>query len=106
MTKIPPEEYICCEIMKEQFINNCEQHGIDCPDKVLLYREKTRTFLLEGRNATYIARYCPWCGKNFPTDLSDVYYDLLEKLGFDWISAPNTIPEKYKTAEWWKERNL
>lgn len=106
MTKIPPEEYICCEIMKEQFINNCEQHGIDCPDKVLLYREKTRTFLLEGRNATYITRYCPWCGKKFPTDLTDTYYGLVEEWGLNWLSDSDNVPEKYKTAEWWKERNL
>lgn len=59
----------CCDAAKGQLEYYCEQHGYDCPDKVLEFRPayKDEHFDLPARfqliapNAAYRAKYCPWC---------------------------------------------
>ena len=34
-----PEEFVCCDIMREQ-TRKCSQHSFDCPDYVVKYSAK------------------------------------------------------------------
>jgi hypothetical protein len=47
--------------------------------------------------------YCPWCGKILPKSLRLEFAAELEQLGYDGIFDEN-IPDKYKTDEWWREK--
>ena len=47
--------------------------------------------------------YCPWCGQKLPQDLHDLYYATLDEMGYE--PHDENIPEKYKTDEWWRERD-
>jgi hypothetical protein len=51
----------CCPTAKQQLEYHCEQHGYDCPDQVLRYY-KNGAFILLAANASYVAKFCPWCG--------------------------------------------
>lgn len=51
---------ICCDIMKDQLTMNCEVHGLECPDKVVI--RGSQGPLLQSPNATYVLHFCPWCG--------------------------------------------
>lgn len=57
----------CCATAKQQLENTCEQHGDECPDQVLRYHPENDQqydwFALEAANASYKAKYCPWCGE-------------------------------------------
>lgn len=53
----------CCGTAKQQLEMFCDQHGWDCPDKVLtLWSDKS--FILKAENADYGIEFCPWCGQN------------------------------------------
>lgn len=62
----------CCAFSKSQLEHYCEQHGDRCPDVGLTYQKKYKDewidmdakFVLLAENATYIATFCPFCGKN------------------------------------------
>ena len=58
--------------MEKQLTNNCEQHGLDCPDNVIqagkfINSDEDKWFLVAG-NADYNFRYCPACGKEIPKE--------------------------------------
>jgi hypothetical protein len=56
-TAVPP----CCDTMAHQLTHECPQHGVDCPDKVVVRGSSGRLFL-RSPNATYTMTFCPWCG--------------------------------------------
>ena len=95
-----PEEFICCDGMRGQS-KKCSQHSFECPDNVVKYKANSRSFYLEGVNATYILSFCPWCGEKIPESLHDQRIDILEKLGIDEFDEAH-IPEEYKTDTWWR----
>ena len=96
-----PKEFICCDGMRGQS-EECSQHSFDCPDHVVKYKAKSRSFYLEGVNATYILYFCPWCGKKVPERLQEQRVDILEKLGIN-VFDEEKIPEEYKTDIWWRK---
>ena len=51
---------ICCQTMDWQMKDQCEQHGIYCPDKAIKFSGDQ--FFIVAPNSTYNANYCPWCG--------------------------------------------
>jgi hypothetical protein len=54
--------------------------------------------------------YCPFCGKRLPKELSDEWFDILEKeYGLDLPLTSkqyDRIPAEFLTDEWWKKRGL
>ena len=55
--------------------------------------------------------FCPWCGTKLPSDLSELWGDILEKeYGLQdpgWLPPRSKkIPSEFKTDEWWKKRGL
>jgi len=56
----------CCNAMKRQLDHTCDQHGKNCPDRVVLKSglpDGSYRFLLNAENAAYDFTYCPWCGE-------------------------------------------
>ena len=45
---------------------------------------------------------CPWCGTTLPKDLSDEWFEEIEKLGCQ--DSHDDIPEKYKSWDWWRNK--
>lgn len=58
----------CCVVMKNQLTDRCEQHGVDCPDKVVLRSKSVFNdsgIYLRAINAEWVMHYCPWCGSKW-----------------------------------------
>lgn len=53
----------CCPVMKSQLSYDCDQHGASCPD-VVITKNARGDYFLNSKNATYTAKFCPWCGSN------------------------------------------
>jgi hypothetical protein len=50
--------------------------------------------------------YCPWCGTKLPKELSDTWFETLEKeYGIDDPYKIN-YPQEFNTDEWWIKRGL
>jgi len=47
-------------------------------------------------------QYCPWCGTKLPKDLSDEWFEQLDKLGYE-NPGSDDIPEPYKSSDWWEK---
>lgn len=56
---------------------------------------------------TIIVVSAPWCGKEFPKDLTKEFFDLANDLDVDvWMINKEDWPEELKSDEWWKKRKL
>lgn len=79
-------------------------------EEVISYNKKWRSYLLslDIRYGKPIDK-CPWCGNNLPRDLTDEWFDILEK-EYNITDPSDTeshlVPEEFKTDEWWKKRGL
>ena len=67
---IPNESSFCCDMMRAQVMNVCDQHPnrYDCPD-MLIDQVRGGFGLRIGTDAGGGAveiRYCPWCGSRLP----------------------------------------
>lgn len=71
----PPDNYLCCKELKQQFSGCSSGQHTNCPDWCIRFvdfsqpfREKfeVKEFILQAENATYAIKYCPFCGKKFP----------------------------------------
>ncbi len=67
------------------------------------YSPRVREYGIDIRDSEIAQQnilFCPWCGRKLPKSFRDLYFDTLEKLGYEPFD--DNIPEKYKTDEWWK----
>ena len=67
-----------------------------------------------GKSRSYglhCASYCPYCGAKLHEDLVDELEEILENeygimlCNVD-LNDPNTLPEEFRSDEWWKKRGL
>lgn len=84
-----------------------EEHNLISYDS----ESRDYNFILHGRNlgAYQEINYCPWCGKKLPQSLGEEWCEVIkEEFGLDYVFAQEweTLPEKYKTDRWWKEKGL
>jgi hypothetical protein len=90
----------CCDELKD-IIQNDETH--------FYYNKKYREFVINYKEGfgggVQLVNYCPWCGTKLIDELSDRWFQELEKLGFD-EPFDQEIPEEFKTDEWWIRRKL
>ena len=76
------------------------------------YIERQYGIHIKHSRSMYLAFYCPWCGEKLPKELTENYFEILEKeYGIDdpfheERKNPNTFPEEFKSDEWWKKRGL
>ncbi|GHC61386.1 DUF6980 family protein [Neogemmobacter tilapiae] len=99
----------CCEMLRSNVEAACAQHPErwDCPDALVEYDPVTDSYGLmihDGGRSAITIRFCPWCGKAL-RDLRDEYFSLLEKTGLGEIPLDER-PLKFRSAQWWQERNL
>ena len=85
---------------------NCEQHKniFECPDVLINYIPKFNEYgiiIHDGGSAILSISYCPFCGKKLPESKRDLWFEQLEKLGFENPSEEE-IPKEYSTNEWYK----
>ena len=96
----------CCNQMNRQLSLKCEHHPneFDCPDVLVNYNPKFDEYGLiihDGGTATMEMFYCPWCGSKLPDSKRDLWFDVLEGLGFDNPTEQN-IPSEFLSSAWFK----
>ena len=102
----------CCSLMRKMLARTePETAPNDNPMLLVGYSAITREYGLVLRDADIaqleLINNCPWCGVTLPAGLRDEFFDVLEELGHENpLSDWDAIPEKFKSAEWWKEKNL
>jgi hypothetical protein len=88
---------------------------------IMFYSSRTKDIIIDyypprrqystvhGKETGCYIQYCPWCGTKLPTELSDEWYDTLEK-EYGIISPIHDerkkVPPEFWTDEWWKKRGL
>jgi len=104
----------CCEKMYEEqkniFSNKLKDHSV-------VHKARTRLYCIyfntekSQRDWTALSpiNYCPFCGSYLGKDLSDEWYDTLEK-EYGIISPRHNerdkVPPEFWTDEGWKKRGL
>lgn len=83
----------------------CDQHEnrFDCPDALLSYNERFDEYGIivhDGGISMSVIHFCPYCGTELPASKRDLWFDTLEKLGFDdpWEQQ---IPKAFETDAWY-----
>ena len=96
----------CCT--KIRFFANkrheANKNIFDDPDVLLVYVEKFDEYgiiIHDGGSSYILIDYCPWCGKKLPMSKRDLWFDELEKLGFENPFAEE-IPKEFESDAWWK----
>jgi len=100
----------CCESMMAVSSLSCDQHKneFECPDVLVSYNEKFDEYGLiirDGGTAISLIKYCPYCGSSLPCSKRDLWFDALEKLGFDNPTEQN-IPEEFLSGKWHHEKTF
>jgi len=103
----------CCELM---------QHYLDEKKVGIYYDPIIRGYYICLRgleNGKHVIYNCPWCGYEFPKTLLNEYLEILENefkiytcpyTGMHYVDGKEDIerslPEEFKSDEWWKKRGL
>lgn len=87
----------CCEELKDAIEEN---HTFFYDAKRLLY------YVQECKNKKnwYNLKYCPFCGKKFPEELSDEYFEIIRDPISGKVKDP--LPREFESDEWWQKRHL
>nr|WP_253307484.1 hypothetical protein [Rickettsia endosymbiont of Ceutorhynchus assimilis] len=79
-------------------------------ETIIEYYPPHREYMtVHGKDIGCYIQYCPWCGTKLPKELSDEWYDILEKEYniTDPIGEERSkVPAEFWTGEWWKKRGL
>lgn len=97
----------CCQGMEQKANYKCIEHSnpFDCPDNLIYYNEQFNEYGLiihDGGNSSLHIDYCPWCGRKLPDSKRDLWFDMLEQLGYD-DPFEQDIPRQFKTDEWYRK---
>ena len=114
----------CCDLMDKDCIS-CNDDSENTPHSMIYYHKCREYFIRyfsvkKGDNGygkeiistewnLRVACYCPFCGAKLPKELSDEWFDILEKeYGIDdpHDSQRDKVPAEFWTDEWWKKRGL
>ena len=92
----------CCELLN---------YYLSEKEIPIIYNQQDRSFsirVLDGGSSVITMRYCPWCGKEFPENLRNIFFDELSKYlnkdaGIEDIDGAH---KDFQTDAWWKKRKL
>ncbi|MGN0496478.1 MAG: DUF6980 family protein [Lachnospiraceae bacterium] len=77
---------------------------MECEDNIIKYNNIFDEYGIvihdEGESKVKI-HFCPWCGKKLPKSKRDLWFDILDKMGFE-NPFEDDIPEEFKSDEWRK----
>jgi len=104
----------CCDKMNKEHKDLKDQN---LKDHSIIYDVSWRNFTIyyneeaEQRDREMMTEifWCPWCGTKLPKELSDEWYEVLEKeynITDPIHDERNKVPEEFRTDEWWKKRGL
>lgn len=96
----------CCQRMESAINLSCELHGdiYSCPDVLISYTPKFDEYGLiihDVGSASIAIIFCPWCGTKLPESKRNLWFDELEKLGFDEPDEQK-IPNEYTSDAWYR----
>jgi len=103
---LPPEHpMFCCEYFQGCILNDL-RIAITYDPAYRLYYYITP----KQETSTHIISRCSYCGKKWPKHLANKFFKELGKvmgheivyIEFDW----STLPEEFKSEEWWRKRGL
>ncbi|MER2010328.1 MAG: hypothetical protein ABS939_23085 [Psychrobacillus sp.] len=85
----------------------CEQHEnpFDCPDNLIFYSSKFDEYGIivhDGSTSFIEISFCPWCGTKLPMSKRDLWFDTLEKLGYD-DPFEQDIPQDFNSNKWYNK---
>lgn len=104
----------CCDKMNNEYK---ELRNKNLIDHSVIYDRRWRTFFVyyneeaEQRERELITDifWCPWCGTKLLKELSDEWWDILEK-EYNILNPSDDdedkVPPEFWTDEWWKKRGL
>ena len=95
----------CCQDMDRNINCKCLEHEFecDCPDCIIMYLPKFDEYSIiihDGGFSGVEIQYCPWCGKKLPLSTRDLWFDVLEHLGFE-EPMDEEIPEEFNDDSWY-----
>ena len=98
----------CCDSMRRACTLDCDVHSdeFECPDVLVRYLPKYDEYGLivhDGGSSVSGINFCPFCGFKLPDSKRDLWFDTLEKMGFDDPINQN-IPDDFKTDHWYRPK--
>lgn len=101
----------CCKEMKKTIEHRCHIHEniYDCPDNLICYGrifDEYGLIIHDGSASGIIISFCPFCGSKLPKSKRDLWFDTVEKLGYEPDLDNPEVPQEFHTDEWWKKRKL
>jgi|688.fasta_scaffold40421_3 hypothetical protein len=99
------ETEYCCKQMTRQVNHKCEIHvdNYECPDALIDYSIKFDEYgiiIHDGGTSKISISYCPFCGKKLPDSKRDLWFDTLEKLGFQ-NPFEDELPKEFYSNKWY-----
>lgn len=91
----------CCDSLKR----HCDKKEYVDTNTFIEYDRTMRMHFIGGCEIFH----CPFCGTRFLKGLSSEWNDtVVEEFGEEYLSEPliNSLPEEFKTDEWWIKRGL
>jgi hypothetical protein len=88
-------------------MKTCHTFSHALRENVIKYTPKFREFGIEipdGGTSKLVLNYCPWCGEKLPHSLRDLWFDTIFDMGLE--PGDDSLPDIYKTEEWWKIQGL
>ena len=58
--------------------------------------------VLDGGTSYIRIEYCPWCGKELPSSMSDKWFELMEEMQIDPADLKRR-PKDMRSDAWWKK---
>lgn len=97
----------CCDNMTDRVNYVCKQHEypFECPDNLIFYSPKFDEYGIivhDGGSSFIEISFCPWCGTKLPMSKRDLWFDTLEKLGYD-EPFEQDIPEEFNSDKWYNK---
>ncbi len=103
------KQTICCKQLKKL---------LDDEVSPLIYIPHTRTYALTVPKfywkehelyMHFIIPCCPYCCKHLPKDLTQLWANILENeygITLPYDEHKDSVPQEFRTDEWWKKRGL
>lgn len=96
--------------MEKQINHKCDQHSdpFECADNLIFYSTRFDEYgiiIHDGGASFSRISYCPWCGTKLPNSKRDLWFDILEEMGFD-SPFEQDIPDEYNSDKWYRDKSV
>jgi RHS repeat-associated protein len=90
----------CCESMSESVLDS------NLPIRYVGRFREYGISITDGGSSFQEIYFCPWCGKQLPSSLRDLWFDTLyDELRLEDADDP-AIPKEMHSSMWWKNRKI